>query len=399
MPAPTAHLMDVSMFWGPCGGVRRVLSTKHSWLLRHGWRHTIMAPGAEGPDHVDCGGLALPFSGGYRFVWQRAQAQRLIEQARPDLLESADPYTLPWAVLAAAGRLGVPAVAFCHSDLPACAAQLPGGAFAERRAQAYLARLYGRFDLVLAPSRGLADKLRSWGLPGVEHQPLGVDCNVFTPKARNPAWRRQLCAELGLPPAARLLVYSGRFAPEKNLQVLADAVQRLGPGHVLLAIGSGPCAPRGDRVQLLPPEDNPRRLARLLASCDVYVHAGDQETFGLGVLEAMACGTPVVVSAAAGLGELVADVGLRVDTLQAETWAEALRAALATGRSVQSDQAVLRARAHDWNRVLAQLTARYRRLLPGSRGAGQSVLQGAAHLPAAPAPAPAHTSGLSSPAR
>jgi multicomponent K+:H+ antiporter subunit A len=42
-----------------------------------------------------------------------------------------------------------------------------------------------------------------------------------------------------VPPGTRLLVYAGRFAPEKNLDVLAAAVQRLGPGHVLLAVGAG----------------------------------------------------------------------------------------------------------------------------------------------------------------
>ena len=42
----------------------------------------------------------------------------------------------------------------------------------------------------------------------------------------------------------------------------------------------------------------------MLASADAFVHAGDQETFGLSVLEAMACGTPAVVRDAEGLGEL-----------------------------------------------------------------------------------------------
>jgi alpha-1,6-mannosyltransferase len=41
------------------------------------------------------------------------------------------------------------------------------------------------------------------------------------------------------------------------------------------------------------------RLATMLASADAFVHAGDQETFGLSVLEALACGTPVVATPAA----------------------------------------------------------------------------------------------------
>jgi len=59
------------------------------------------------------------------------------------------------------------------------------------------------------------------------------------------------------------------------------------------------------------PEDergqDPLRLARLLASADVLVHAGAQETFGLIAVEAMACGLPVVGVRAGALPELIDD--------------------------------------------------------------------------------------------
>jgi alpha-1,6-mannosyltransferase len=182
------------MFWGATGGVRRVLMSKHERLKALGWRHTIIAPGAQGGGLLDCGGIPLPRSGGYRVVLNRARARRQMEFLGPDLIESADPYTLAWATLAAAEQLRVPAVAFCHSNLPALAARLIGGPRgtatrlgfeAERWAQRYLAGLYRHFDLVLAPSRGLADKLKAWGVPRVTVQPLGVDCTVFTPRAHD----------------------------------------------------------------------------------------------------------------------------------------------------------------------------------------------------------------------
>ena len=55
-----------------------------------------------------------------------------------------------------------------------------------------------------------------------------------------------------MPPKARLLIYTGRFAPEKNLDTLVAAVRRLGPDYWLLAVGSGTAAPRGDRVIVWP---------------------------------------------------------------------------------------------------------------------------------------------------
>lgn len=363
------HLLDASMFWGNAGGVRRVLATKHERLAQHGWRHTILAPGARGAGHVDCGGVALPFSGGYRMLLRQGHAVRLIERARPDIVEAADPYALAWATIAATSRLDVPAVAFCHSNLPALAARLAGrwkGAWAAGKAQAYLTRLYEHFDLVMAPCLGLTAALQSWGVRHAVHQPLGVDCKLFNPGAAEPAWRHSLCLRLGLHPRTRLLVYSGRFAPEKNLPLLAEAMRRLGRGHALLAIGSGLCAPRGSNIFVLPAERDSGRLAMMLASCDAYVHAGDQETFGLGVLEAMACGTPVVTTTAGGLGELADGVATRVDGQRSCDWAEAMHAAV---RDEERDayrlaeRALDRARQHDWALIMKQLSARYSRLV------------------------------------
>ncbi len=383
------------MFWGPTGGVRRVLTTKQMLFTRQGWRHTVMAPGVQGRERIDCGGLLLPASGGYRAVLRRRHAARLIEEARPDIVEAADPYTLAWSVLDASHRLGIPAVAFCHSNLPALAARWAAGpeggqtrraALAARTAERYLARLYGRFDLVLAPSHGLAQQLREWGVPRVAHQGLGVDADVFTPAAADRGWRWSLEQKLQLPAGTRLLVYSGRFAPEKNLQVLADAVGLLGPRYALLAIGAGPTPPRGPRVHLLPLEPDSRRLARLLASCDAYVHAGDQETFGLGVLEAMACGTPVIGSSAAGVGELVCGAGQGVDGLRAANWAGAIEATVEGPPSVSTGLALRRARAHDWSRIFEQLSQRYIGLLRRHALTAMQAQQLVAGVPAALSP-------------
>ncbi len=362
-PAASPHLLDVSMFWSPVGGVRRVLTAKLERLRALGWRHTVIAPRAQGPGMVDCGGLALPGGGGQRLVLSRGRALRQMAFMAPDIIESADPYTLGWASLAAAEQLRVPAVAFCHSDLPALAARTPGGRSAERWARRYLVGLYRHFDVVMAPSSGLAQRLQGWGVPRVTVQPLGVDCSVFTPCARDLPWRTQFCQAHGLDPDTRLLAYTGRFAAEKNLQLLADAVALLGRGHVLVVVGNGPAAPAGDQVLVLPPEHDSRQLARLVASCDAYVHAGDQETFGLGVLEAMACGTPVVAAAAAGLGELVAGAGLLVDRQRAGSWAEAMEASLSGSHTTPRRAALARAQEQDWPRVLAQMTRRYAALI------------------------------------
>ena len=71
---------------------------------------------------------------------------------------------------------------------------------------------------------------------------------LFHPQRSSRTWR----ARLGVADDTRLLVYAGRFAPEKHLDVLIDAVQRLGPPYLLLLIGAGPLRPQGERVRVLP---------------------------------------------------------------------------------------------------------------------------------------------------
>lgn len=374
---PSAHLLDVSMFWNAAGGVRRVLGAKHAALPAFGWRHTVLAPQAHGRGLVDAGGIALPGLHDYRVVLSRTAAARRIEAIAPDIVEAADPFRLAWASLDAARRLHIPSVAFCHSNLPAIAARLAGGPrgastwrgrWAGAQARRYLVRLYGEFDAVFAPSRTMADRLRDWGVAQVVHQPLGVDCRIFDPRRRDLRWRSLLLARLGLPPATRLVVYIGRFAAEKNLHVVTEAVRLLGPGHALLAVGSGPQPPQGAHVRVIGTEGDPARLARLLASCDAFVHAGDQETFGLAALEAMACGVPVVVAAFEGLGELVKDAGLRIPDFRPRHWADAIDAALNLPDARLVDAALRRARAHDWPHVADRMDRRYRRLIGARAG-------------------------------
>lgn len=374
------HLVDVTMFWSAAsGGVRSYLLAKRAWMARNpGWRHTIVTPMADEPDMAVVPSVPLPRSGGYRLPLRRGVAAEVIAGQNPDLIEAGDPYVLAWAAQDAARRLEVPAVAFCHSNLQTVADGLLPRAIAPllkplsgSALRAYLRHVYAGFDLVLAPSEAMCQRLLDLGLTHVERQPLGVDCHTFHPCRRDLAWRRSL----GLPAYTRLLVYAGRFAPEKNLQLLADAVRRLGPGYALLLLGSGPARPAGPQVIVRPFERSRAELARVLASADAFVHAGDQETFGLGVLEAMACGTPVVARAAEGLAELVDDrVGLGVHCAKADEFADAITALFDGERAARSHAARRRAESYDWDCVFPSLFTRYRRLLrreaPGPSASG-----------------------------
>ena len=355
------------MLYAPrSGGVKRYLNAKRAWLARRRpeVRHTLVAPGPrdfhDGHGRVSIYAAPLPFGDGYRWpLLKTAWMDRLIRQ-RPSIIEAGDPYTPGLAALKAGETLGVPVVGFCHTDLGALAA-LHFGDWAEKPVRRRWASIYSRFDLAVAPSRFMADRLAEAGVANAVALPLGVDTEVFRPHARA---RQALRAELGLSEGERLLVFAGRPAREKRLEVLVDAVERLGAPYRLLFVGAGGGAPASDRTIEMDYLRTPELLGRVLAGCDAFVHANDVEPFGLIVLEAMACGLPVVGVASGGIAESVDDeVGALADRSDGGAMAQAIAGLFERDLTTVGAAARRRVEAqHGWETVFDALTALYGRL-------------------------------------
>jgi len=359
------HLVDTTMFFASeGGGVGRYLAAKHNWLAQHGSiRHTILAPGTRDaiqPDGViTVASPALPGLQGYRFPLRVARWTECLVALNPDVIEAGDPYGPAWSALRAGQRLGVPVVGFYHSDLVRLIGARAGG-WIEPAVARYVRSLYRHFDLVIAPSRYIYGKLANLGVARLACRPLGVDVTLFHPSRRDRLLRR----ELGLSEDTRLAIFAGRFAREKNLPVLLQAFESLGPRYHLLLVGSGMDLPAQRNATVYPYQRSGEALARLIASSDLLVHAGDQETFGLIVLEAMACGRPVVAANSGGLAELVAPgTGL----LPSPRDAHALAAAVRSLYDLDLEAMGQRARRHveiafSWDSVMRSLIAHYSKL-------------------------------------
>ncbi|ADL01085.1 glycosyltransferase [Brevundimonas subvibrioides] len=361
---PRPRMVDTTMLYAPrSGGVKRYLLSKKAWIEanRPGIAHSLVVPGARheaGPDGIiKLHATKLPFGDGYRWPSSVKRWGAWVASMKPSLIEAGDPYTPGQGALEAGQRAGCPVVGFCHSD-PAGLAALHFGEWAKKPVEKRWARLFGQFDRVISPSRFIARRLEEAGVRDIVIRPLGVEIDTFRPDRRDRDW---LLKRLGLPRDARLLCFAGRPAREKNIDVLIEAVQKLGAPYHLVLVGAGAGMPAEDRVIALPYERDPRAVARIIASCDAFVHANDKEPFGLIVLEAMACGRPVVGVNAGGVAETVTDqVGQLARSADPDDYAQAVTALFE--RDIEAIGAAARVHTVEkfaWNRVFEDLCMTY----------------------------------------
>ncbi|MEW6538552.1 MAG: glycosyltransferase [Pseudomonadota bacterium] len=358
------RLVDTTMLYAPrSGGVKRYILSKKAWIEanRPGVSHSLIVPGARHKARADgivqLRATKLPFGDGYRWPSSVKRWSAWVAAMKPSIIEAGDPYTPGQGALEAGQRVGCPVVGFCHSD-PAGLAALHFGEWAKKPVEKRWAKLFSQFDRVVSPSRFIARRLEEAGVNNIVIRPLGVEIDTFRPERRDRQW---LLKQLGLGYDARLLCFAGRPAKEKNVDVLIEAVQKLGAPYHLVLVGAGAGMPEEDRVISMPYESDPKAVAKIIASCDAFVHANDKEPFGLIVLEAMACGRPVVGVNAGGVAETVDEsVGQLAASADADDYAQAVEALFA--RDIEAIGRAAREKAVSqfaWNRVFEDLCMVY----------------------------------------
>jgi alpha-1,6-mannosyltransferase len=231
----------------------------------------------------------------------------------PDALEVSDRLTLR-----SMGRWGrdhdAVTVMISHERLDRLAGLLLPGRAAQRVADFSNRRTAADYDVVVCTTEFAREEFDRINAANVATVPLGVDLHTFHPRHRSMELRYRWAA-----PGQVLLVHCGRLSVEKRVDRSIDALAALRASGVdarLLIVGEGPLRRKLERRAAgLPIDftgflDNRSHVAGLLASADVALAPGPHETFGLAALEALACGTPAVVSRTSALREIVtADSG------------------------------------------------------------------------------------------
>ena len=312
-------ICDLTQFYSPVsGGVRRYIEQKSAFVrkIRPDCQHVVIIPGETtgmtGDTHSRIYSIAsqlLSRTSRYRALTKLHLIEEVLEKERPDIIESGDPYQVAWKAVASGRGLDIPVVGFYHSHFPEAYFRTISKFFGplavsitDEIFRKYVVTLYNHFQCTFVPSPVLAKLLGSWGVEKIHTVDLGVDDRIFSPE---PDDRFQTRRRLGIPLDARLLVYVGRLAQEKNVRTLFDAYQLIHwrhPGkYQLLCVGDGTqraaltdLRNQTDTVHWMPYCDNSQELAAIYRAADLFVHPGVQETFGLVALESQASGTPVV---------------------------------------------------------------------------------------------------------
>ncbi|MCR3746530.1 glycosyltransferase [Lentzea californiensis] len=351
------RIVQLANFYGPkSGGLRTALHHLGTGYAQEGHEVVLVVPGDHHADEGLPGGVRritlpavkVPYTGGYRVVdpWR---VKSLVEHLRPDRLEVSDRLTLrgmgAWAT-----ERGIPNVVISHERLDRLLGFVLPATPAERGADWANRRMAASYDTVVCTTAFAREEFDRIGATNVTQVPLGVDLATFTPTRHSASLRQDL-----LRGSKNLLIHCGRLSPEKHVERSVDTLAELhDQGHSarLVIAGDGPRRSflekraAGLPVTFLGFVNSRLDVASLLASADLSLAPGPHETFGLVALEALASGTPVVVSRSSALKEIVQPSCGAAVSDDAPAFASAVRHLLASG---SREAARARAEEYPWH--------------------------------------------------
>lgn len=254
-------------------------------------------PSAEGTlEEVLQKGVRIPRYEGLKMgLPAKAALGRLWSVRRPDVVHIATEGPLGWSALAAATKLRIPVATDFHTNFHSYSRHY-GLGWLRKPIIGYLRKFHNKSALTMVPTRGISSELSEHGYQKLVVVERGVDHHHFHPSRRSETLR----ASWGAASADPVVIYVGRIAPEKNLQLLIESFEAFRARQrtaKLVFVGDGPeigALRQEKRDYVFCGARMGDDLAAHYASGDLFMFPSLTETFGNVVLEAMASGLPVL---------------------------------------------------------------------------------------------------------
>jgi len=283
-------ILFITDAWHPqINGVVRTLSTTGHELEKLG--HSV---GFIGPDQFHT--MPLPGYGEIRVALKPGRRlSRLIREFAPQAIHIATEGPLGWSARAFCRRNGLAYTTSYHTRFPEYLAErapIPLGL-----SYAMLRRFHRTSAAVMVATQSIASSLTARGFGNIKRWTRGVDTELFRPRPKE-----------FIQDPRPISLYVGRVAVEKNI----EAFLNLDIPGTKYVVGGGPMLAQLKRrhpdVRFVGPHHG-EELAKYYAAADVFVFPSKTDTFGLVILEALACGVPVAAYPVAGPIDVIGDDG------------------------------------------------------------------------------------------
>jgi glycosyltransferase involved in cell wall biosynthesis len=276
-------------------------------LVRPRQNSAEQAGGAEGFYEVLMRGLPIPRYPSLKMGLPARQALiRMWSHHRPDIVHIVTEGPLGWSALQAALKLKLPVSSDFRTNFHAYSKHY-GVGWLQKPIAAYLRKFHNRTAITMVPTDAMRGELAAMGLRNLRVVARGVDTQLFSPARRSALLRESW----GVAPQDPVILHVGRLAPEKNLEPVATAferIRRVEPRAKLVFVGDGPArdglrerCPDAHFAGMRTGED----LAAHYASGDMFLFPSLTETFGNVTVEAMASGLAVVAYDYAAAAEYI----------------------------------------------------------------------------------------------
>jgi len=261
---------------------------------QQGKLHTVTLPGLPIPGY-DQLKFGLP---------NKAKVQKALAEFQPQAIYVATEGPMGYGAVSIAKKLNIPVLSGFHTNFHQYIEHYHLGAL-EKLAYRYLRHFHNRTGGTLVPTTLQKQELDRHGFENVQVLSRGVDSQRFSPSKRN----AELRAQWGLQDDDIALIYVGRIAGEKNINLALSAYDELKenePRLKFILVGDGPLLDtikQRHRDVICCGMKTGEELAQHYASGDIFLFPSKTDTFGNVVTEAMASGLAVVSFNYAAAGE------------------------------------------------------------------------------------------------